>query len=91
MPSVLGIEDAMTGPSWRVRLDVPSSKVIVTGPTGVDGVHVMVKFWPAVRLWPSVGAVNTSKLAVWASTLEAAASAQRHHVLKDNCMMIERN
>jgi len=54
-----------------------------------DGVHLMVKVEPAEICWLSTGAVMTSKFAVWAiTTLTEAASANRHDLTSENCMMV---
>jgi len=48
-PVVLWTPDAMVGPTWRVRFEVPSSRTSEMGPAGVEGVQVMLVVEPAVK------------------------------------------
>ncbi len=58
------------------------------GPAGADGAHLIVKGEPAGMTEPgSEGARKTSKPAVWATTIDVVASAERHNLMSVECMM----
>lgn len=64
-----------------------------TLPAGADGVHLMVKVEPGVRVrsLPVAGEEKTSKPAVWAVAPEIVARAKRQDLMKERRMVMRNN